>query len=320
MKEQHFQSIAIVETNFQYSIAAYLKNNFSNELGQVYILDLRDLEDFDQPDGIKRFFNFNKPSQYGRTLRDLFSKSRIELSCELLISTFNAGMNCRYLTTIIKHKKKILIDDGIGTAVYVISHDYSLKERFAFPKFLFLTLCTTIRYLKMPSFFPLKTVSEYFSVYYDKLPNVRTRNISELFTLKISSSALTDKVAFIGAPLVEFGLISKKKYINIVREICNLNNCSVDYYLHRDEQHKEISDNCFIIRNGVSIEEFFLKNGFPKKVYAFTSSALLNLAAMKKQGLEIELYFIDEPLNQYQYSLIKKCLLFFKIQPHCLFS
>jgi len=127
--------------------------------------------------------------------------------------------------------------------------------------------------------------------------DVASSDSVEVFSFRSSSSSevMTDKIYFVGSPLVELHYLSKEKHIAFlkgIKEQFKKSNCF--YFSHRREKDKNLKEYEFfgkIIRDDVPFEERMeLEEELPGTVISYVSSVLINLPQVYPQ---LKFYYLS---------------------------
>ncbi|MFT4221620.1 hypothetical protein [Dysgonomonas sp.] len=309
----YYDIIFVYETNFQKKIVSHIIKYIIKD--ETYLkIDARNqrIKFYDQIINI----NLNGFSGVVKSLKDLFTK-RSKLKCNKLVGTLIVSPNSRFFECFIEHKKLVLIDDGIGTPI-VIDNPTLLYKRLLF------NLSSALA--KIVSFFAgyklkstrniLSKISFYWTIY--PISNQRFIPKEDISFFKQDiHPVVKNEVAFIGQPMVETKIMDFSKYWNSVK-IVQERERAISYYPHPAEglyKKIEITDIC--IKKGIdlTIEEYFLRHGIPKKIVSYSSTALINIQSYKIEG--VECYYIkSEHVKNAYYKLLDT----FGIQEYILYE
>lgn len=228
-----------------------------------------------------------------------------KLSCDFLIGTHFTGVNCRFFEAVIHYKELHLIDDGIGTPVILSNPNYYKN----FPRELLkilvvraIVLLKALKFVKNTKSL-VKSICKYYTVY--PKPNYFNNEIG--LNLLQYNYELTSKVGFIGMPLVDYNMVGKKYYTAVLKQLIKQHN-SLYYYPDPNEGwiFSQKIKGLHIVKKKEPLELFLKSNGLPKKVYTFTSSALLNL---KVADSKLDGYYIKLPkggkIREYYYDIFE---------------
>jgi hypothetical protein len=106
---------------------------------------------------------------------------------------------------------------------------------------------------------------------------------------------LKGKTCFIGAPMMDFGLMSVDLYKQLLQSVSHKFGTFV-YYPHPDEKkiYDLNIDGIEVKQNKINIEDAFNQYGVPQTVIGFTSSALLNLSNSKYEENKPHFFYIKK--------------------------
>lgn len=227
--------------------------------------------------------NFNVFSKVLTSIRNIKKLRELDLECETLISTHFTGINALFFSSFIKCQEKILIDDGIGTPVLLLDNKVynrlvRFQVRFSIIRLiLFLFYDTKLTTVQKAT----QNFTKYYSIYnFKKLFSDKPFEFRYIDGVNKKFEILPENVGFIGSPMVDFGLVSKMKFKQLLSEIID-GEGPLTYFLHPNEKkanHFEMEGITFV-RPQTSIEEYFEKNGVPETLFSFSSSATLNVAS-----------------------------------------
>ena len=168
------------------------------------------------------------------------------------------GTLCNFLRIFINGKNQIYVDDGS------LSVDYDFNK--------------------------LKKDCTVFTIYNFKLPT-KINKIQHFPKYKINKKKTCDKVLLIGNPLVFNNILSKYKFINIMKILSKKN--KVIYYYPHPRENDELSllpKNFKILKRKTTIEKFIIdyKYNF-KLIYAFGfSSSIMEISYFyKKENIKV---------------------------------
>ena len=143
--------------------------------------------------------------------------------------------------------------------------------------------------------FNIKTI-EHLHIYSPIKIEVAEGDTLEVFQFKASDSLKVDsnKIFFVGSPLVEIGYITQEQnleYLKLLKE--KFNSSEIYYFAHRREEEANLSKYQFlgrIIKNESPFEETLEgADNLPAVIISFQSSVLMNLPAVYPQ---IQFFYI----------------------------
>lgn len=261
--------------------------------------------------------NFNKISLLNKSLINIFKlKKIIDFKCKKFYSTQFTGINALFWSSIFEAENYILIDDGIGTPVIIIDNQiydslWKFRIRFNIIRFV-LKLFHNIKLFDVKS--TLKKINVYYSLYYkffeDKQIPYTLCPVKKLYSI---TKVAKNVNGFIGAPMIEFGLINKDFYISILKKIISKYG-DLNYYPHPDEKEiyslKDLQG-LHLYPNKSPLEFYFQNNSVPDKIFSFSSSCALNIAVCCD---EIEIYDIEyESFSRTKSSIYSRVLGFYGV-------
>lgn len=218
----------------------------------------------------------------------VFRNNGIKFKCDLLIGNLLTNFNSFFIISAFEYSKLILMDDGIGTPV-ILKHPnyYSSTINYRIKNILLKILYPFFfkeKFKLIKDFLP--DISFYFTIYNFKneIPSEQIKIFNE------STKILYGHKCFIGQPMIEFGLISKEKYIGFLNDIIKKEG-NIIYYGHPSESFLQMVhiNGLTYVQNRLPIEKEFEENGIPEYVFSFYSSSLLNL---KQQNPKVNFYYI----------------------------
>ena len=305
-----YQTIYIYETLFQKSIIDFIVENEESDNSNYLIIDglnhkLRVNDDCFP-------INFNKIDRLRTSVQSLNTIKELDLSCETIVCTHFTGINALFLSALIKAKKKVLIDDGIGTPVIIqepklFSKKYKYRLRFFLVKTSLLFYGVRLKNIEQV----INSINEYWTVYNSNSMNSNMK-IKRIDFFNKSQMILKGKTCFIGAPMMDFGLVSVDSYKQLLQSVGDKFGTFV-YYPHPDE--KKINDlnidGIEVKQNNTNIEDAFNQSGVPQTVIGFTSSALLNLSNCKYEDKKPHFFYIKKEVygtykDQLYYDVLER--------------
>jgi len=127
--------------------------------------------------------------------------------------------------------------------------------------------------------------------------DVATSDSVEIFSFRSSSSSevKSNKIYFVGSPLVELGYLSKEKHLTFLKRIrTQFVNAEFFYFSHRREKEENLDDFKFfgkIVRDDVPFEERMeTEKELPGIVISYISSVLINLPQVYPQ---LEFFYLS---------------------------
>lgn len=276
--------IIFIQTNFQKIIADEVVKKYNPE--DVLLLDFRNF--FFEVENKYFFIRMYGILNILKTL-STFRKNKIRFECDFLIGNLLTNYNSFFLISTIKYSELILMDDGIGTPV-ILKHPnyYSSSTKYFIKNIIIKTL---YRFFLDGKF---KTINNFISQisFYYTIYNFKSYIPSEKIKIfKDSIKILLGVKCFLGQPIIEFGQISKEKYINFLKLIIQIEG-PIIYYAHPSESVlKNISINGLtFIKNQLPVEKIFEADGIPEYVFSFYSSTLLNI---KEQNPNVNIFYVS---------------------------
>lgn len=299
---KHYDIIYISESGFQKKIVEHLITNIYPSKNYLWLQSKEGCF----IDNENRTYNIDLNHVKGivTSISSIFKFPK--LSCDYLIGTQFTGVNCRFFEAVISYRELHLIDDGIGTPVILSNQNYYRH----FPKELLkinivslLVFVTFFKKLKNTKGI-IKNINKYYTIY----PlNKSFKNEIQLDFLKYNYK-IVDSVGFIGMPLVDYRMVTENHFTRVL-EILIKEYKALDYYPDPNEKwiYNQSINGLRIIKKKEPLEMFLKSNGLPKKLYTFTSSALLNL---KVADNRFDGYFIKIPnggeIRSYYYTIFEK--------------
>lgn len=280
-----YNTIAVFETQLQKKIIFnFIEIGLINKYG-LLIIDATNHKLIINDINID--LNFNKISNVFKSIKNIKILKKLNLECKTLISTQFTGINALFFSSFINSDKKILIDDGIGTPVLLLDNRvYNRLFRFQLRFYFIKSILSLIYNVKLLSVQKATTnFDKYYSIYdlgvfFSNKPYEFKYVDGVIPTYEI----INDEIGFIGAPMVEFGLIGENKFKALLFKIVK-NEGPFTYFLHPDEKNKltyNISGIKFV-KPKTLIENHFEDYGVPKILFSFSSSAALNIATANPQ-------------------------------------
>ena len=243
---------------------------------------------------IKKLIDLYKISSYkiikGKFFIQYYSlyalAKKISKTEKLIIGNFFSDPHL-YFANRLNFKEILVLDDGINTTLipkFIATNKKILRSSYI-RNLIFKFFNINVDYPHKISLFTIfkKINSEYIKV----LPN----NLS-LTKKMISNIDLRSQVFFIGQPLVELGIIDKSNYFKCLEKLKS-KYLSLTYIPSRKESKLKIKEiekkiGCRVIYPQINIEIYFILNKFlPKKVFSFTSSALILLELIYNTNSQI---------------------------------
>lgn len=274
----HYDIIYISESGFQKKIIEHLISNIYPDKNYLWL------------EGKEGCFKDNNNKVYSIDLnhiRGIFKSIGAiagfpKLSCDLLIGTHFTGVNCRFFEAFIKYKELHLIDDGIGTPLILRTPTFYRSQPTSLLKFYVVRLLAFLlrfKYIKTTRSI-INSVNKYYSIYKSvsqKIPLI------EINPFSAKNIELKDEfIGYIGQPLVEYGIVEEKYYKEHLSSIIEKFKKPILYYADPSEKliFSYKMDLLKIADKNEPLESFIAKNGIPKIITSFVSSALLNLKLM----------------------------------------
>ncbi|WP_431110091.1 hypothetical protein [Winogradskyella poriferorum] len=299
MRKMFYEIIYISESGFQRKIIEHLISNIHPNKNYLWL------------DGKDGCFTDNYNNVYNIDLnhiKGIFKSidaiaSFPKLSCDFLIGTHFTGVNCRFFEAFIKYKELHLIDDGIGTPVILKNPNYYWnfpREIFKMNLVRLLVFGKKTRRLKTTKRL-ISTIAKYYTIY----PSTHFyKNEIELDFLRFDYK-LNNKVGFIGMPLVDYGMVTQEYFSKVLISLISRYQ-KIYYYPDPNEKwiYNQNIEGLEMVEKNEPLETFLKTDGLPKKMYTFTSSALLNI---KVADNKLDGYYIRIPnggkVREYYYSI-----------------
>lgn len=195
---------------------------------------------------------------------------------EILFTNYNSWIQ-HYILEQYKPIKIILISDGTG--IFSVASLRKNKKDIPFEGSNFFIN-------KVLALSPIQNIT-YYSPW--KL-DVSSSDAVEVFSFKSSASNLirSNKIYFVGSPLIELGYLEKQTHINFLQKVKKqFKNSDFFYFSHRREKKENLKDYEFfgkIIRDNIPFEERMEKEEeLPGIVISYISSILINLPQIYPQ-------------------------------------
>lgn len=223
--------------------------------------------------------NFNQVKKTIRSLKNLYKIRRLGLSADYYVGTLFTGINALFLASLFGSGKLILIDDGIGTPVQLLGNYFlGRMPRYRVKKWITASGLFLLHGIRLRSFHYLKSrITAYFSIY-KGLELIEPTYYLPIFEKPLVVSE--DLVGFIGAPMVEFGLMTKDEYKKVLSNAFRQFG-HITYFVHPDESliHEYTSDEFTVLKPEGKLEHYLEFKAVPKVLISFGSSAMLNVAS-----------------------------------------
>ncbi len=296
----HYDIIYISESGFQEKVVEYLITHiYKNE---TYLWVKSQNGCFVDNEGKQYKIDLNHARGIVKSIPFIFKFPK--LSCQYLIGTQFTGINCRYFESVINYKELHLMDDGIGTPVitsYPNYYSHFPKEQFK------MAIVRSVLFLKFKKLKSTKQLIEDIQLYYTVYPLKQSYKKEIHLNFLEYDYRLIKNTGFIGMPLVDYRMVSEKHFTLVLKSLIKKYG-NLDYYPDPNETwiNKQNIEGLKIIEKNEPLEIFLKRNGLPKKMYTFTSSALLNLKVADKR---MEGYYIKIPdggdIRSYYYSIFE---------------
>lgn len=192
-----------------------------------------------------------------------------------------------FITNIVKSEKIIYVDDGFQALMIDQNSNININT-------IIIHLCF------------LKTLKKH-NIYFFSIFNLKSvidklilNDYSYIRSL-VKYKNISNKIYFIGQPVIELNILSLKEYINVIKKITSKYNSPFIYIAHRREKSINLdvikSLGIEIIVPTLPIEVFLIKHlEYPKAIIGVSSTALLTISLMFEK-IEV-FYFYIEKLNK----------------------
>lgn len=209
-----------------------------------------------------------------------------KLICNEFCASFIPAINSRILASLLKHKNKCNIEDGLGTFTSLHNPNDILESiPLGFANVIIGNSVKNSEQL-------IDGISRFYTIYgKSKYANLIIKDkVVELQLLEKKYPELTDEVYFVGQPLVERKMIGLDEYVDTVNSLAE-NYGALKYFYHPTEfLQYNLCEKVEVNRIESTLEEYIVNNKKPKIIISYVSTVLMSIKLLYPN---IKCYYLD---------------------------